>query len=547
MSNQFLDEMNKTAETWNGAKSYASSLSCLVDQFGHAGAYRGRGINEVYVDQDSLWNENPLMAIRFPFYLRMVTRKTNYGNEEETDSIQKGMGAKDEAIKRYLWIAKYHNDIFAKYLWLIPVVGSWKDLWTLLYYDRELKQNAIDSSIIFETIANGLRDGNALVKKYLPRIRSSKSCNTPRAKSDNHFAKEFCYMCNITPKQYRNIKTSGNAHDFQKLICSGKYSEIEWNKIPGKALSSLIGGKFLTNHNLVDRYTDFVKSQPTIKFTGYPYELLCNLRKSMNMSTFDCSCISNQISVPPYIKYTFDKQFETLINNARDKGGIKENVMVCVDTSGSMAENIAPNVECLDVSISLGLYFSALNTGEFKDTLMQFASVPKFLKLTGTFTERVNKMRNSDLFGNCGGSTNFQGVVDTIIDTRKRHPEIPLSDYPSTLLMISDMQFNTPKYGWLYENSDKTNNEEMMDKLRSVFPDSFVDSMKFIWWQVNGNAKDVPATLNDKGNILISGFDGSIISNILGEEEKEIQKHETLMEDVVKNALSQEILSLINL
>ena len=39
------------------------------------------------------------------------------------------------------------------------------------------------------------------------------------------------------------------------------------------------------------------------------------------------------------------------------------------------------------------------------------------------------------------GSTNFQSVVDEIVRIRKSNPNIPLEDYPSTLLVVSDMQF----------------------------------------------------------------------------------------------------------
>jgi hypothetical protein len=87
----------------------------------------------------------------------------------------------------------------------------------------------------------------------------------------------------------------------------------------------------------------------------------------------------------------------------------------------------------------------------------------------------------------------------------------------------------------------------MLEKLSDVFPQSYVKGLKFIWWQVTGRTKDVPATINDPGNILISGFDGAIISMILGEDAPD-QKEKTIpnMEDVAKDALNQEILSLIN-
>ena len=123
------------AMTENGAISYATIGTALLDQFGKAGAYRGRDIKDVWVEQATLWGENPEAALKFPFYLRMITRQSNILNGEKTEKVQRGQGARDEAFKRLLWIAKYHPEEFYRNLWLLPVIGSWKDLWVLLASD----------------------------------------------------------------------------------------------------------------------------------------------------------------------------------------------------------------------------------------------------------------------------------------------------------------------------------------------------------------------------------------------------------------------------
>ena len=72
--------------------------------------------------------------------------------------------------------------------------------------------------------------------------------------------------------------------------------------------------------------------------------------------------------------------------------------------------------------------------------------------------------------------------------------------------------------------------------------------MKFIWWQVTGRTADVPATLDDSGCYFFSGFDGSIVSLLLGGEmaEKEaVTKKQPTMEEMINAALGQEILSYI--
>lgn len=101
--NSFLSSVTKCNTcTENGALSNSSTGDRLVDQFGKAGAYRGRSFEEVFADQSALWGENPLNALKLPFYLRMVTRKAKTYDGKSTETVQKGQGNKDESFKRLL-------------------------------------------------------------------------------------------------------------------------------------------------------------------------------------------------------------------------------------------------------------------------------------------------------------------------------------------------------------------------------------------------------------------------------------------------------------
>ena len=74
-TNAFVNAVNfkTTTFTENGAVTNVTTGSALVDQFGKAGNFRGRTLAEVFADQATIWAENPEAALRFPFYLRMVT------------------------------------------------------------------------------------------------------------------------------------------------------------------------------------------------------------------------------------------------------------------------------------------------------------------------------------------------------------------------------------------------------------------------------------------------------------------------------------------
>lgn len=528
------------AMTENGAISYATIGTALLDQFGKAGVYRGRAIEDVWAEQSILWSENPEMALKFPFYLRMITRQSNITGNKKTDKVQRGAGARDEAFKRLLWIAKYHPEEFYRNLWLLPVVGSWKDLWTLLSFDGA--NEYLDEQKFFEVIAEGISDNNCkdLVKKYMPRIRSSKSCSTNWAKRTNSLAKRFAAMAGWSFKDYRNYKASGEAHTFQTMICKGLYKDINWNTIPGKALLNLVGSKFLSNHNLEKDYLKWIMAQPMAKFNGYPFEL----GRKLGQTKYDLPKV-NLIT-----KTTVDKQFESLIATAsKDNGAIQGNVLCALDTSGSMTGPALDNAGTtpFHVCVSLGIYFSELNKGAFHNTVAMFDETSTLLKLKGkTFSDKWSEIISQRT---AWGSTNFQSVIDLIVKTRMEHPEIALEDFPSTLLVVSDMQFN-PSNSWIHncgKLTEQTNYETAMAKLRKVFPKDFVDNFKIVWWYCsNRQTSDFPSTMENGGTYMMSGYDGSIISFLLGGDVP-IKADKTIpsIEDIVNTAMTQEVLTLV--
>lgn len=533
--NGFLKAATNVAYTENGALSYATTNSVCIDQFGDAASYRGRDLDEVFADQQALWDKDIEFAVKFPFYLRMVTRKTKFADGHVTETPQRGQGARDESFKRLLWFAQNQPEIFYANLWLLPIVGSWKDLWVLL-----TMSDKIDAKRVFEVIAEGTQSTSQrdLVKKYMPQIRSNKKCNTEWAKKTNELAKAFCNWAGWSAMEYRKFKSSGKAHEFQKFISQKRYDLLDWNKISGKALLNLATGKFLTNQHLEENYLNWISETPTAKFNGYPYELLMKL----NSNGLAYKSVLN--TADKITKMTVDAQFENLLKTAKEgTGAITGNVWCALDTSGSMTCQISRDsaLSAFDVCISLGIYFSSLNEGAFNKNVIMFDNTSYVKQLEGTFTEMYQQIRRERT---AWGSTNFQSVIQEIVRVRKRNPKIPLEDYPTTLLVVSDMQFNPV-------GSYETNYEIAKRELAAVFPQDWVDDFKFIWWQVNGRrTNDVPATMDDGGCYFISGFDGSIVTMLLGGEsqvvdEKTGEKRLPTMEELVQIAMNQEVLKLL--
>lgn len=526
--NQFLKAVAKEdVFTENGAVSNSTTGSWLLDDYGIAGTYRGRSFEDVSISMVRIWSENPLMALKLTFYLRTISRIAKI-HGTPTEKVQAGQGAKDEFRKRMVWLLYNHPEAFYANTQLIPVVGSYKDLWEIMALDYSM-ENKMDRKKIFGEMVHDLADESTreLFLKYMPISKSVSKLTTDRSKVMNKLATEFRDYNNLSARDIRQLKSGGKGHLWQQLISAGKFSDIAWKTIPSRALLALVKGKFLRNHDLTDSYQAWLDSKPFVPFTGYPHELGHTFYKG-------------QYSLSAAARATINKQFEGLLELGRKAGGIKGNVWCALDVSASMSWPKSrikdTDIYALEVCLALGIYFSSLNEGAFKDHVVAFSGVSRVEKLTGSFTEKWNQC----LCLNSGGSTNFQSVIDAIVRTRTNYPEIPIEDYPETILVVSDMQFN-PGY-----TSNTTNYKTAMSKLAAVgLPD-----VKIIWWNVTARTKDFPATMDDPGTYIISGFDGTIITSILGDVDKtdaEGKKVPPTMEESMINSLSQEIFTYLKL
>ena len=529
--NAFLSAVAKhDTYTENGAVSNSTTGDALLDYFAKAGTFRGREQSEVDADVSRIWGESPQIALQLLFYLRMVTRSTQ--GFFASEKVQKGQGARDEFRKAIAWVAKYHSEAFDQNMWLMPVVGCWKDLWHADLID------VLDTEKVYDLVERGIADNynSALIAKYLPKIRSKRNTHNDRHKRLNGFARGLCARLGWNEKQYRQFKASGNSHGFQRSMSGGLWDQLDFSRIPGKALFSLINHKgrdgltTFERHGLESRYVKWLKTQPVAKFTGYVYELFKAVR---GQSCWDMSPAALSLAQ----KITLDKQFEGLLELARkDEGGIKGNVWCALDTSGSMTSEVATGVTAYDVCVSLGIYFSSLNEGAFKDNVVMFDAQSKLLKLSGSFTDKANQiMKTSTAWGN----TNFQSVVDEIVRVRQTNPKIPVEDFPDTLLVVSDMQFDAT-------GRKNTNYEEMMAKLAAVG----LPNIRVIWWWVTGRCGDFPSTVEDEGVTMIGGFDGAVVTNILGGEqtvvdEKTGKTRQLNAYEQMLKALNQEVLTQI--
>jgi hypothetical protein len=530
--------LKKSVETLsgNGAKKLSSTLNSFVDQFGKLGTYKSpRTFNEISKDCELLWAQDKLDAVKFIHYLRTIPRKVSLLNGQTTSEAQLGGELKHEPLMRMIWLSQKAPEIFWKNIGLYISLGSWHDVFSMLQYDlvyNGWENRKLDWNKFGNLILSGLENENChdLVKKYLPQIKSKSVCKTVESQANCMIAKWISSLLfgqkesSLNYKRYRKLKTSGAAHEWQKLISQRQFDRINFDQIHGRALNLLVRGKFLKNQNLSEKYAKWVGDPKTsVKYTGFVHELFSKLPYTL-------------ANLAKHEQDTINKQFNTLVEKANNSKKEKQcNFIVVRDTSGSMGSlATGTNMSCLNIAKALALYFSEFLTGKFQNAFMEFNSDAVMHTWKGN--NALEKWYNDST--SCVGSTNFQSVIKLFV--RLKHSGISESDFPTGILCISDGEFNPAQLG-------KTNVEAARQTLLSGgFSKDFVNKFQIVLWNLQSGyygsttGQKFETTANEKGCYYFSGYSASVISFLTG--------HEVLSaEQLFEKAMDQKVLNMVSI
>ena len=526
----------------NGALKLTSTGDPFVDQFGLISQYRQlRPYSSISKDMQELWNIDPMYTLKLLFYIRLITRKVKFSNGTETSKVQKGAGLRHEAFMRMLWLAVNHSDVFYKNLPLFITIGSWKDIIQLMSYDLQYHgwdNKVLDFDKMSDFILAGLENPNTcnLVKKFLPTIKAKSKCKTLESQADTIIGKFLTHKLfdsgEFSPKLhsknyhlYRKLKSSGTAHEWQQMISRSQFN-IDFSKVHGRALALLVSGNYLKNHNLEKDYENWIKKQPVAKFTGFVYELF----KGLNLNS------------PLYKKYTIDKQFENLIQTAKEGSSTESSFIVARDTSGSMSSNVKGlNISSNDVAKSIALYFSYLLKGKFANSYIEFDRKTELKYWEGNSPSDKYLRNTSCAYGN----TNFLSIATLFIEIYK-HTSI--EKFPTGLIAISDGEFDS--YG---KDKCKTTFQLFKDRLlKAGFPKDYVDNFKIVLWDIPNafysfdEIRPKFESYADTPNFFyMGGLDPAGITFLLGGEvNKSIPK---TPRELFETAMNQEIMDYIQM
>ena len=469
--NTFVNAViNQEARTENGMKAHKSTANPCVDLFFNIGAMRGKDVIPAFV---AAYVHDPVAAIRIALWARDV--RGGAGERKIFRDILKYMETNDpESAKRIVL--------------RIPELGRWDDM---------LVANGPIKDYSFSLIQSALMDGNGLAAKWMPRKGKE--------------AVELREFLQWSPKYYR--KTLVNLTKVvESQMCAKDWDNINFNHVPSVASGRY--KKAFARHTekykewtaaLVSTDPEVAKSVKVNAGAVYPYDVLKGVINHYRMD---------------YSKSNLDHitaQWDALPNYVGDA-----NILPLVDVSGSMTcpvgQNSKSSTTCLDVAVSLGLYLADKNTGKFKDTFLTFSGDPELLHLKGNIVQKIEQMVKSKWNMNTDLHKAMDKILQTAIDGN-----VPQSEMPKILLILSDMQFD----------SCTSHDDSAMEMIERKYIHHAYNVPKIVFW--NLNSKDnAPVKFDKSGTALVSGFSPSIVKAVLAGDMEDFTP-EAIMNKTIMN------------
>ena len=184
----------------------------------------------------------------------------------------------------------------------------------------------------------------------------------------------------------------------------------------------------------------------------------------------------------------------------------------------------------MEVSIALGIGISEITHEAFQNRVITFETVPRWHRLepTDSIVKKVRSLAKAPW----GGSTNFLGAYQLILDVIKRH-KLSRDDMPS-LIVFSDMQFNEAAgcFGDV-DCSMRDVQEEIKIKVARVASDlgwEDTEPMPIVFWNLR-NTGGHPVNKATEGTVLLSGFSPSLLKMIMNGEALREEEVEIIQSD----------------
>lgn len=446
--------------TTNGAKAFSNTGNGVLDYFSKVGASRGKDNVGLFL---SAFNEDQDLAIRALLWTR---------------DVRGGAGERQTFKDILSFLASNNLEVAKKVIAKVPEVGRWDDLLCLFGTVAEAHALAL--------IEKGIKEQNGLCAKWMPRKGAA--------------AEKIRNYLQFTPKQYRKTLVNLTQVVEQKM-CAKQWDDINFSHVPSKASINYKKAFARNTENYQTWLASLASGEKSVKVNAgavYPHEVVKPLLNPYKTNSSDITLAN--------------AQWEALPNYVPENSS----VLPMIDVSGSMCcpAGGSKSVQCIDVSVGLGLYLSTKNTGAFKDTWLNFSSTPKLQVLKGSTIHEKWKSVNKD---NWGMSTNLEAAFEEILRVAVEN-KVPNKDMPKTLVIFSDMQFDRCV----------RKDHSLRKNLKLQYKNAGYDIPKVVFWNLNDYGNSA-AKFDSDGTALVSGFSPSLLKAVLDDSLEDFTPYNVML------------------
>jgi len=438
---------NQEARTTNGMKARKSTANACVDLFYNIGASRGKNIVPAFT---AAYVENSDLALRIVQWAR---------------DVRGGSGERELFRQILVHLENTNPEDASRLMVKVPELGRYDDL--LVFKSKPLKTQA------FTMLGDALRARNGLAAKWTPR--------------KGEVAREIREFFGMTPKQYRkSLVALTNVVETQ--MCAKDWDSINYSHVPSLAHSRYKKAFTRNGTSYAEYVAKLVKGEAGVKINAgavYPYDVLKGRISSYGRTTMSKTELD-----------ALQAQWDALPNFIGDA-----NVLPMVDSSGSMTCSAGKNsgLSCLEVAISLGLYFADKNKGKFKDTFLTFSRTPKLVNLKGNINQKIDQMNTGEV-----ANTDLNKAFDLILKTAVDN-SVPQAEMPQTLVIFSDMQFDQGVH----------HDDSAIEMIARKYQEAGYELPKVVFWNLNAAYGNSPVKFDKTGTALVSGFSPAVAKSIL--------------------------------
>lgn len=378
-----------------------------------------------------------------------------------------GAGRRDNFLHLFTFAVadgRISTPVAERILEKIPELGRWD---MLCYIAENLSTMPISGKAI-HMIAAALKKGDRLCAKWMPR--------------KGKMAARIRGALKLTPKQYRKLLVAAT-DVVETKMSANEWDAVEFSKVPSVAMT---------------RYNSAFSRHCECAYNKYIEDVNAG-KSSMNIAkAYPHDVVRAVFSARTKAE---TKAADTMWTQLPTITAVNTNILCMADVSGSMEIRVSGCISARDIALGLAVYFSQRMTGKFKDKLMAFSEHPRLFSISGlTLSKALERIAAHCPYPY---NTDFNAAYMQLLEWADALG-CTQEDMPDTLLVLSDMQFDSCGPAPHYE------------VLQKEFESRGLRMPRLIFWNLVGYYNGVPAQETEDGALMMSGYNPLMLNCIIG-------------------------------